>query len=163
MAFDRKAYMKKWNAEHREQKRALQKKYYWENPDKFRKRRKEYRIKNLNKENEYIKKYREAHSEQHRKYMQSYLKEYRTEHRAEHNLSSAEQRKRHPYETKARSMINHAIRDGKLVRNVCEVCGDKNTQAHHDDYNYPLKVRWLCIKCHNEWHRNNKPIRAEKG
>lgn len=53
--------------------------------------------------------------------------------------------------------VRNAIRDGKLVKGVCEVCGSVNVHAHHDDYNHILKVRWLCVKHHNEWHEHNTP------
>lgn len=79
-----------------------------------------------------------------------------------HRLESAKQRNLHADEVHARRAVNHAIRDGKLSRKPCEQCGNKNAEAHHDDYNYPLKVRWLCNNCHVEWHRNNKPIRKRK-
>jgi ferredoxin len=42
----------------------------------------------------------------------------------------------------------------KLKPNPCEVCGDVlNVQAHHDDYDKPLEVRWLCRKHHQALHR----------
>lgn len=63
------------------------------------------------------------------------------------------------YEKKATTAVGHAIRDGKLTRQPCEICGEEPAEAHHDDYNFPLKIRWLCKNCHAEWHRNNKPIR----
>lgn len=53
-----------------------------------------------------------------------------------------------------------AIEKGILVRpGSCEKCGKSNDTicSHHDDYNKPLEVTWLCIPCHFEWHRNNKP------
>jgi len=53
---------------------------------------------------------------------------------------------------KARSELNHYLRDKHIERKPCEVCGEK-AEAHHDDYNKPLEVRWLCRKHHREWHK----------
>ena len=47
---------------------------------------------------------------------------------------------------------SNAIRDGKLKKRPCEICGAIDTQAHHDDYSKPLDVRWLCRKHHLELH-----------
>lgn len=60
-----------------------------------------------------------------------------------------------------------AIKKGILVPQNCEICGESYrfrdgrlaVQAHHDDYNKPLEVRWLCQKCHHEWHKTHNPIR----
>lgn len=54
---------------------------------------------------------------------------------------------------KARSTLNHAIRDGKLKRQPCARCKDVNSQAHHENYDFPLKVIWLCFKCHRIKHK----------
>lgn len=54
---------------------------------------------------------------------------------------------------RARRVIAHAVADGTLVRQPCEVCGQSNAEAHHDDYTQPLEVRWLCRPHHMELHR----------
>lgn len=68
------------------------------------------------------------------------------------------------------NITEKAILRGKLLPQPCEVCGmtgemedGRNiVQAHHDDYNKPLTVRWLCQEHHHEWHKHNTPIqRAE--
>jgi len=61
------------------------------------------------------------------------------------------------YEKKiAHNKTRNAIRDGKLKKESCEVCGSKKVEAHHDDYSKPLEVRWLCKKHHMEHHRNTR-------
>jgi len=63
------------------------------------------------------------------------------------------QRKRYPQRLRAREIAYQAIRSGKLVREDCEECGSPFTQAHHNNYNHPLKVRWLCVQHHREYHQ----------
>ena len=62
-----------------------------------------------------------------------------------------------------------AIKRGILQPQNCEICGETYrftdgrlaVQAHHDDYNKPLEVRWLCQKCHHEWHKTHTAIRRQ--
>lgn len=49
--------------------------------------------------------------------------------------------------------VRRAVQSGALTRRPCEKCGDFPTQAHHDDYDKPLDVRWLCPSCHSREHR----------
>jgi len=68
---------------------------------------------------------------------------------------------------RAQNMCEYAVRKGVIIPEPCEICGafgqmrdGKNkVQAHHDDYNKPLEIRWLCQKCHHEWHKYNKSVR----
>lgn len=56
-------------------------------------------------------------------------------------------------------MVGNAIRDGRILKMPCEVCGlASKVHAHHDDYAYPFDVRWLCPKHHSEWHQHNKTM-----
>ena len=52
----------------------------------------------------------------------------------------------------ARQTVRNAIRDGKLIKKECEICGDPNSEAHHIDYDKPLDVTWLCRRHHLEQH-----------
>ena len=60
-----------------------------------------------------------------------------------------------PNKERARSLTFMAIKDKKLIRKPCEVCGELKVEAHHPDYYEPLNVMWLCIKHHHEWHKKN--------
>ena len=68
--------------------------------------------------------------------------------------------KRHPMKYAAHVITNNYVRDGKLIpESFCSACNStEKIEGHHDDYTKPLDVRWLCEKCHKEWHRHNKPI-----
>lgn len=52
----------------------------------------------------------------------------------------------------AHSKVWNEIKYGRLKQQPCELCGIPQTQAHHDDYSQPLKVRWLCEKHHRAEH-----------
>ena len=98
-------------------------------------RSKKYRENNLEKVQKYD---RLRGSRQHK----DYLKEYR---------------KSYPKKYLAHNKLNNAIRDGNIENpRVCEICsGIFHVVAHHDDYDKPLQVRWLCSSCHQQWHSVN--------
>lgn len=54
----------------------------------------------------------------------------------------------------AHNDLNNAIKYGKITKpSNCECCGvECNPHGHHDDYNQTLNVRWLCDKCHVDFH-----------
>lgn len=63
-----------------------------------------------------------------------------------------------PERKRAVGLVTSAVRRGDLKRQPCEVCGhDQYVQAHHDDYAVPLDVRWLCVSCHKQHHREHGP------
>jgi hypothetical protein len=60
-------------------------------------------------------------------------------------------RLRYPDKAKARYALSNAVRDGKIERWPCEVCGAR-AEAHHPHYGEPLLVTWLCKTHHTQAH-----------
>lgn len=54
--------------------------------------------------------------------------------------------------SKASYYVSLAVFFGDMRPSPCAVCGEKDVQAHHFDYQQPLKVTWLCRKHHAEIH-----------
>ena len=133
---------KRYRELHREERRAYNKKYREEHLEQERARNIEYK-------------------RQHKKEMAEYGKQYEQAHREKRREINRRYKSRHPNEKAVWRKTNYAIRKGELIKQPCESCGKKSVEAHHDNYNKPLEVRWLCRGCHVEWHRNNKPIRKE--
>lgn len=67
-------------------------------------------------------------------------------------------RRRNPHKRRAHQRVKWAKRTGRLTPQPCEVCGLENTEAHHDDYEQPLVVRWLCRRHHRAWHKRMRDI-----
>jgi hypothetical protein len=54
---------------------------------------------------------------------------------------------------KAHQAVRKAILTGELSKAPCERCGDEKSLAHHEDYDQPLYVMWLCQPCHKQRHK----------
>jgi|TARA_R110000868_G_scaffold13814_1_gene64226 ribosomal protein S27AE len=55
--------------------------------------------------------------------------------------------------TVAHNAVARAIRSGALERIPCIRCGEAKSLAHHEDYDKPLGVIWLCQPCHKQRHK----------
>lgn len=81
-----------------------------------------------------------------------------------HNKNMREWRKTHPMTLKQRmknncsSYANTYLNRGKIKKpEKCECCGIASAQEmHHENYNKPLEITWLCKKCHREIHKQQK-------
>lgn len=73
-------------------------------------------------------------------------------HRMANNFAQSQGwRQQFPNRSRAQSLVAHALRSGKLKKQVCWVCGE-SAVAHHPDYDRPLDVVWLCQPHHKQTH-----------
>lgn len=77
---------------------------------------------------------------------------------ADPELSRAKERARIGARTAkitARASLVAAVKRGELERpETCSKCGEPGRiEGHHDRYDKPLDVIWLCSRCHGQRHR----------
>jgi hypothetical protein len=96
--------------------------------------------------------YRSTHAEQERLRAREWARVDRERNPARCLAAVIKHQQNHPEQAVARHAVNNAVRDGRLERLPCEICG-ASAHAHHDDYAKPLDVRWLCPVHHKEAHR----------
>jgi hypothetical protein len=60
----------------------------------------------------------------------------------------------------AHKAVENAVAAGRLIQWPCEICGSNDlVHAHHDDYEKPLEVIWLCPQHHRLRHKELDAIR----
>lgn len=63
--------------------------------------------------------------------------------------------------TAAHNAVSRAVKAGKLTRMNCERCDAIKAYAHHEDYDKPLDVMWLCQPCHKQRHTEIDKLKKE--
>lgn len=61
---------------------------------------------------------------------------------------------------KAHETVARALKKGTLQKQDCCRCQSPKTIAHHEDYDFPLDVVWLCQPCHKQRHKEIDQERA---
>jgi hypothetical protein len=104
---------------------------------------------------EYSKEYYNKNREKIQKWIKKYAKknEKTLKRIQSRRATSLRMLKKYPKKWKARRVVFLALHSGKIKRLPCKICGEKKSQGHHDDYDKPLKLTWLCKKHHCELHR----------
>lgn len=59
---------------------------------------------------------------------------------------------------RAKGLAKYAVKKGILVSPLwCESCDEYGLlQKHHEDYNKPYEVQWLCQRCHSRLHATKR-------
>lgn len=115
-----------------------------------------WRRNNAEKYREYQKKYHRKWREKNKEKLVEYKKEYaKTYKRPNYSAYMMNHTKSSPlafHKYKVRQKTCNLITGGKLKRQLCEVCGEEKVDAHHEDYNLPDKIKWLCREHHRKLH-----------
>lgn len=69
------------------------------------------------------------------------------------NTRQADWRRANPLKYRAHLVVHRALVSGQIQKEPCEVCGAETVDAHHDRYDEPLNIRWLCRRHHIKLHR----------
>ena len=85
------------------------------------------------------------------------LKRFRDKYPGIHRAKAIRQIETKPKAVYAVAVTRNEVKRGRLKRQPCQTCGRPYAHAHHDDYDRPLVVRWLCPAHHAEWHAANGP------
>jgi len=54
---------------------------------------------------------------------------------------------------KCHNSVTRAIKKGTLIKKPCIRCNSEKSLAHHENYDEPLNVMWLCQICHKIRHK----------
>lgn len=62
---------------------------------------------------------------------------------------------KNPVKVKARQAVAYAVKRGYITKaDNCSSCGDSGRiEGHHESYDVPLDVVWLCSGCHADKHK----------
>ena len=89
---------------------------------------------------------------------------YSSQYRKDNRDSLHEKRNYNCKKYKAQQQVRNAVKRGDLIKpKECEECNNQgDVIGHHDDYNKPLNVRWICKPCHGLWHMKNGEAKNAK-
>lgn len=122
---------------------------------------KEYRERNAEAGRERSRRYRKEHKEvayasvtrwvnEHPEAVAFIKKRSYEKHKKEVYTKTKRRRELFPEKGRANALLATAVRNGKVKKLPCEVCGNIRSVGHHEDYSEPLAVVWLCYKHHRQ-------------
>jgi len=146
----------KYQHDNKERRFELNKTYRQNNAVKIKKDITKYRKDNV----ESISKQRSVFRQNNKEDISEYSKKYQASPRGKASYERTKKKNHNAY----RSRVSFNSRNKDLYPNSCESCNkEAKVEAHHDDYNEPMKVKFLCKDCHVIWHKENTPLNRESG
>lgn len=184
------AYMREWNAKNPDKVKKSAKKKYEKSKEYYAEKSKEWVLNNRKRSQEIKKAYKQRNREQYLAQQREYAKgryvenreellarrqspealkvmaEWREKNRERLNAvylaayhANPDKQKKH----KARNVLNKALKAAQVLRPLnCMIC-DKTgrIEGHHEDYDKPLEVIWLCRNCHGKLHSKYSKVSLE--
>jgi len=163
--FDKKAYIKQWRIDNREQTLKQMKQYKYRHKEKIAEYQKEY-MEQWRKDNSgYIKEYKKQWHINNKEKILEKVKQWCEDNpekiKANSKKSSKKYKNNNLEKIKAQSIANRAY----PISQICSVAGcNEIGERHHPDYDKPLEIIWLCRKHHKELHeylKNNNRLRGK--
>jgi hypothetical protein len=78
--------------------------------------------------------------------------------RRKHSDLNDEQRKK----ANVRSLSKHYLQQGLIKWQPCVACGSEESEMHHESYDRPMDVTWLCRPCHLKEHKTPSQKSSEE-
>jgi hypothetical protein len=79
-------------------------------------------------------------------------RDYYHKHKAKARAKWNKMRSNNLPKMKAREALRYNVKMGYMKKKPCEKCNELKVESHHEDYEKPLEVIWLCRKHHLEIH-----------
>ena len=102
--------------------------------------------------NKWMREYRKKNTQKFRDYQREYNRLWRKKNGYH---TEYKWKKNNRIKVNAERLIQNYIKNGKMKRQPCVICGKKNGLGHHPDYSKPIEVIFLCPLHHKEIHKKS--------
>lgn len=107
--------------------------------------------------------YKRAYDERTRERQREQKRAWAARNREAQMERTRRERLEQPERSRARNLVQKAVDRGHMEKPAtCSACDDEGVriEAHHEDYERPLDVTWLCKPCHYKADRAREEVAA---